>query len=497
MRKRALIFCDAGLKEGMGHMMRSLAVAQEAQRAKWDVTLAGHWDEAATSFIRRAQPTLPTRTIRVTELDHWSRSEEASASFQVLHLDSYRVTDDLRRAGIVISSMQDGRFGARPSDLAIDANLFGERSFERPEASLAQLAGASAAIVRDQVRAQRGAAGPRTGRPRILIVLGGTDPNRITARAAERFARIRTPLALTIVCRPDQRSAVKTALAQSAHEVTVCSFLDDLPAVARRHDAVVSAAGTSVWDFACMGIPMGLVCVTENQRAGYDAAVEAGLAYPLGSLAHEEDMEPFLEMLLTESTRAQVVDRLLATVDGLGAWRLVAAWDQLLDVRPSADEVKLTARTATRADAGLLFQWRNHPKTRAFSRSQDEVTWSQHVAWLDGVLGDAINRQLLVIEDGDQSVGTVRWDRRSEGWEVSITVAPIFRGRGYAVVVLAAGEAKLEAPRPTRLLATVQRDNIASRRLFAKAGYLPHEPTDAAGFAVYSRWRFPATANPT
>jgi RimJ/RimL family protein N-acetyltransferase len=131
-------------------------------------------------------------------------------------------------------------------------------------------------------------------------------------------------------------------------------------------------------------------------------------------------------------------------------------------------------RPATGADAELLLAWRNDPDTVAWSRSPDPVSRPDHVRWLDAVLADP--DRLLLIAEADGPVGTVRFDRDGDAWEVSITVAPVRRGQGLALPILATAEATLEAG--TSLLAWVHRDNKASLALFERAGYVC-EPSDA------------------
>ena len=89
-------------------------------------------------------------------------------------------------------------------------------------------------------------------------------------------------------------------------------------------------------------------------------------------------------------------------------------------------------------------------------------------------------------------MATCRWDRRSvTDWEISITVAPDARGRGVAGRALAAAQRALIAPDPVRMIAVVHEQNAASRRVFERAGYLPLDPPDEAGFLSLSRWRLP------
>ena len=108
-----------------------------------------------------------------------------------------------------------------------------------------------------------------------------------------------------------------------------------------------------------------------------------------------------------------------------------------------------------------------------------------HLRWLHATLRRE-DRRLLVGEQDGQPVGTVRWDLDTRGeWEVSITVAPERRGSGLAGALLRAGEDWLQEAHPGELaayLASVHVDNLASRRLFLGAGYLPDLPADDEGF---------------
>jgi RimJ/RimL family protein N-acetyltransferase len=92
---------------------------------------------------------------------------------------------------------------------------------------------------------------------------------------------------------------------------------------------------------------------------------------------------------------------------------------------------------------------------------------ADHTAWLSRVLADA-DRHLLVAEHGGRPVGTVRFDREGEAWEVSITVAPSARGRRLAVPMLLAAERRLG---PAVIRANVHSDHAASLALFRRAGY--------------------------
>jgi spore coat polysaccharide biosynthesis predicted glycosyltransferase SpsG/RimJ/RimL family protein N-acetyltransferase len=454
--------------------MRCLAVAEEAAARGWTVTIAGDLSEAAHQIAVDLVPSMVFASSVDVEAD-------------VLHVDTY---DDvaLPKRPWLVSNMQDASFGVREADLAIDANLGAETRFVAGRARHA-LVGISAVPIRSAVRRARRTKGSGNAQ-RVLVVMGGTDPFGLTPAVVEAMAAISAPLEVTVVVPGAQRAAVERAVSSSHHDVRLVPFLRDLPSVAARQDLVISASGTSVWDFACMGVPMALVCVTENQIPGYRAVLDEGLALGLGEPPHWQLAEHFGAVgaaLHSPEILAELRSRGQERVDGLGAWRIPAA--EVVD----AD---VTTRLATGTDARLLHEWRNDPTTRQASRSSDEVAWDEHVRWVDRVLGDPA-RQLYVAEQAGAPIGTVRWDHLGGGdWEVSITVAPQARGRGLAVPLLRAGEDALRVEGGARLIATVHVDNVPSRRLFERAGYLPLTPPDGSGFATSVKWR-PATAGAT
>jgi GNAT superfamily N-acetyltransferase len=204
-------------------------------------------------------------------------------------------------------------------------------------------------------------------------------------------------------------------------------------------------------------------------------------------------------------------------VDGLGAWRVVRTWEQVLANAgrpvPMTGATALTTRQATLQDAGLLWHWRNDPATRAASRFSAQVPWVDHLRWLATSLGRA-DRMLLMVEDADGPVGTARWDLVREAddepearrdWEVSIIVAPQRRGQSLARPLLLAAEAALSenmsghlrgnGPEVTQpgvagvwtYLAVVHTDNLTSMRLFETSGYVPDLPPDPQGFMRFRK----------
>jgi spore coat polysaccharide biosynthesis predicted glycosyltransferase SpsG len=500
-----LLLADGGGSMGVGHVIRSLALAEAAVAAGHDVVVAGHFEgslvqgqlaAARVEVVQLAVPFAGHDLRPVIDLVKDRRPD-------VLHVDSYEAPARPRElAEVLLSNVEDGTFGRRTADVVVDPTLGAELVARPDDGSTWLLLGSRYAPMRQRVIDARGVRGTGTAEHevarRVLVVMGGTDPVGLAPAAVRLLASTGLALEVTVIAVGENGKWARAAARGSALSLSVLAPVDDLAAMMSGQDLVVSAAGTSVWELCCIGVPMALVWAVDNQRDGYDRVVAAGAALGLGGPApgeaerhRDEHAVGLLRTALTDSRRRADLARTgRDVVDGLGAWRVVRTWEQALRVGPAAlpGSIPLTARPAGMDDARLLWQWRNDPTTRAGSRSSAEVTWDEHVGWLTASLARS-DRVLLVVEQALVPVGTVRWDLEGKGeWEVSVTVAPERRGQSLARPLLHAGEMALsKGTEVTAYLAVVHVDNAASVRLFESSSYVPDLPPDPRAFMRYRK----------
>ena len=506
---RVLLRCDGGPRIGVGHVVRSLALAQEALDRGHSVALLGQVDGPLLQSLTGGTDGL----VLLGAAHPGDRFGDEALAYDVVHVDHYDlgvdVLDDLsscaRRAGgrrALLSTMADGRFGARPADLLVDPTLGAEHDTP-PQPARWHLRGSRFTPVRRAVT-QAAAAAPgdpaeptgATPRPdrslSVLVVMGGTDPSGCAPLVVEALGRLDLLLHVTVVSAPGTAEALAgLAATWTRGRLEVTPPVADLPARMAQADVVVTAAGTSTWELCALRRPMALVAVVDNQRAGHDRVVAAGAAVGLGGTADLADVEATADRLRPLLIDTALRDRLAGAahriVDGRAAWRVVSAWEAARTASaPRVDGPVVTVRAATLDDATTLLEWRNDPVTRAVSRQHDVVARPDHVAWLKAGLTRA-DRHLLVGSIDGVDVGTVRWDLEAPGeWEVSITVAPRARGLGVAGALLRAAEQWLAGATDVGArLAVVHTKNEPSRRLFLTGGYVPDLPADEQGF---ERW---------
>ena len=137
---------------------------------------------------------------------------------------------------------------------------------------------------------------------------------------------------------------------------------------------------------------------------------------------------------------------------------------------------KLKFRHAATEDCSFIWEWRNHVLIRRFSTLPDFINFKEHKEWfileknyLFFLIGEINNKPVSVLHnkiDGDNI-------------HVSIYLRPSLIGRKTGIATLTLKyfyeEIKTKYPSAIKLIATIHRNNIASRKLFIKAGYANSE----------------------
>ena len=123
-------------------------------------------------------------------------------------------------------------------------------------------------------------------------------------------------------------------------------------------------------------------------------------------------------------------------------------------------------------DAALLWQWASDPETRRNAFNKAPIPYADHLVWLEKRL-ESDTTQIRIFNDGDLPVGQVRFDMWADHAEISISVAPGCRERGYGRAMLTeAARCFAEEIMPgVQLRARVLAHNIASLKLFESCGF--------------------------
>jgi len=465
---KVVIRSDGSSAIGLGHVMRSLALAQALRDGDDDVTLvtAGNLGAVFAQWEREGA------TVRSLDAEIGS-SEDASLTTGIaqqvgaawLVVDGYAFDHAYRSAlgqEPRLLLLDDHGAARLRATLIVNGNFFA-RAAMYPSVGASLLLGPRYAMLR---REFRDAVRPERDGP-IVLSLGGADPEQRTAPLLEALSA--RGLRGRVVIGPHQRAraGLRTLATSLGWEpVEAPSSMATLLASA---EMAIVGSGTTTLECAALGVPMVAVPIAANQAPVAAALEELGLA-AVGDGDNPEGVAEAAAALAADAPRrTAMADAGPHLVDGRGALRVAS----------SMREALLSLRPATRADARLLHDWRNDLVTRASSFTTAPVPWEDHVAWLDRALAPSSDTRLLVGELDGSPVGVVRLQRAGVSATISVTVAPEARSRGLAAPIIRAAMRAARDLDLERVEAYIRPENIASRRAFSAAGFI--DATHRAG----------------
>lgn len=134
----------------------------------------------------------------------------------------------------------------------------------------------------------------------------------------------------------------------------------------------------------------------------------------------------------------------------------------------------IVVNEATEDDSKIIFAWRNDEKTRAMSRTTNEIDWEEHSKWYEATLQNE-NCCVLMCSNAktNQQMAVVRFDVEDEVAQISINLSPFMRGKGLANTCLSEAITYFSAifKSVSCIEAEIKPINIASRKAFEGAGF--------------------------
>lgn len=329
-----LLRADSGERQGAGHVMRCLTLGEALLTQGHDVTLMGEFDDPKwllesidKSGIQRL----------ACDADSLEIDAIAAAGFDWVVVDSYRVPAKVisrLNERVPCLAIVDGDMRGIQAELYLDANL---RAVTNENAQLGDriLAGSEFTLVRDEVLKYRREenSGQLIDQPRVVGVMGGSDPQGVIVDVARSLAARPLNFQLDLVASPAWATQVESVVNGLAH-VRILEPTMELPAILGSADVIVSAAGTSAWDICTMAIPSVLVAVVDNQLGSLAQIRRAGVALTVdatiegtGSIS---DIAPLVASLVNDpALRAGMAKRCRERFDGNGKFRVVDRMEQV------------------------------------------------------------------------------------------------------------------------------------------------------------------------
>lgn len=300
-----LIFrCDATPATGLGHLSRSLALAEALRRLGGQAVFSGHWGDAAFTLLSASgfmfREALAS-TGGVEDAEELARLVAAVGADGAL-ADSYDLNSawvaHLAARGVAITLFDDF---ARLTDYSACAGVLnftiGASQLDYPGLSMTRRAlGPDCFPARENLRWVRDHGRGITPVPlrRVLITLGGGDRLGLTIPIYRALRHLHPGLQVRAILAdgPAQAAALKLNAADFPPPA------GDLAAHYAWADVCVTGGGLVKYECAYLGLPMAIFSQTPEQQAETNLFCAAGLGWDLAPQGRNETWEFRLEAFL-------------------------------------------------------------------------------------------------------------------------------------------------------------------------------------------------------
>lgn len=487
---------DADSSIGAGHVMRCLALAQEWQRQGGEAVFAGRIGAGSTGqrlesegFQVHSLPALHPDPQDLSSFLSWLQERRGRPGWLVV--DGYHFDGDyhqgLAAAGWPLLVIDDcGHLPLYHADILVNPNAYAKEIDYHAKDGAMLLLGCCYALLRQEFRKAemtpytQGVAGEAQGcrSQRILVTMGGADPDNVSGQVIDALlAMARRDLEIKVVVGPFNlhRPQLLERLGNAALSAELLTSVLDMVPLMQWADLAVSAAGSTCWELAALGVPMVVTVLADNQERLAASLVSHGAAVSLGwhHAWQTDQAAAMLDNLLARPQALQEMGRRgQDLVDGQGCKRLVQAMLAC----------QFSLRPATLDDCETVFRWANEPLTRQASFHAQSITWPEHSLWFAERLADPEHVFFIAIDSLGRPMGQVRFALEEDTAVLSVGLDHDFRGMGLGHRLIRQACQHLMADRPlTKIRAFIKPGNAPSVQAFAKAGFCPGGNVEVLG----------------
>ena len=342
-----LVRTDASAQMGAGHFMRCLALTQVWKENGGTVTFL--MATGTPALAKRLQQE-NTGGIYLSAQPGSMADADETASIALQHdadwiaLDGYQFSSayqrrlkDKTKYLLLFDDLADADLYY--ADLLLNQNAYATpKMYANRTHKCTLLLGAPNLLLRREFRSVRHR--ERSIAPNIrnlLVTLGGTDPANATSKVLQALAKLPAPtMSVKVLVGGDNpyRNELEDLATSSSHNVEFQVDSQQMATEMAWADLAISAAGSTSWELAYMGLPSLLITIAENQRGCADFLQQHGIAVSLGwhrDLQPSEITSALGELAGNYSKRAEMSSRGLDLIDGRGGDRIVQAMSRISD----------------------------------------------------------------------------------------------------------------------------------------------------------------------
>ncbi len=470
MKSKIFFRADGNAQIGLGHVIRSLALAAMLKE-KFDIVfLIRNPDKKVNSEIQQYTDqiiALP-ETDSYTDEANFIKEQGYVKPDDIIVLDGYQFTtlyqEILRNMGCKIVSIDDLHSTYFMSDLVVN-HAGGVRPENYHSGAYTQYAiGPKYVLLREAFFKEY----PSTKANTTFVCLGGADPDNRTLEVLKVLAEKKLTAKIDLVLGSQnlhrqrlEKYINESNLLVNIHENLGAAAMAEL--MANSKYGITSASGIA-YEYAAISGGLFVIQTVGNQKRIFDHLITNGLAEKFENVDKSVNLHT-------------LIDQQKKLFDGKSPERFVKLFEEL------KTEFVLKIRKANYQDLKQYFNWANDPDTRQASYNTDPISLDAHSEWYEKKLKDQ-GTFLYVLSDEKYDFGQIRFDIKQGEAIISYSLDKRFRGKGYGTLLLKLGIEQFctdhQGGEP--IVGFVKKDNVASNKSFQKFRFVMDEKALAGSY---------------
>lgn len=292
---------------------------------------------------------------------------------------------------------------------------------------------------------------------KCFICFGGADPANKTLEVLKKDLSVFFSVIHVVVGSAYQHINELKDFVQSHGNIIIHQSLPvkDMAGVMKECAFAICSPSTIVYEYMSAGGVVFLEQIADNQKDVINFMVKAGLAYhlsQLGSISHDE-MQSSLDLQST-------------IFDGGSGERIQKIFRQYFESR------NMNIRKAEEKDLLICFQWANDPVVRSQSYNTSSISLEGHTAWFNSKLKDPACYFYILEMDG-KPVAQIRFQLNGNEAVLGYLAGEQIRNKGLGTAILGKGIKKFtdELKQSIKITGFVKNSNIPSQRSFERLSF--------------------------
>jgi len=306
-----IIRCDGSVEVGMGHVVRCLALADELRRNRdCKITFAMRKSDLGIAKVRLSYPVIQSdEKDGIFNYKKWLSGCIQKTSADMLILDvrdglTYNEIRDLKETlGITITTIDDTEDKRQAADMAFYPPVPQLTEYDWSNFTGNLYSGWEYVIIRDCFF--KAYAWTERSCPKILIMMGGTDPYDLTGFAVDCLKSVTTNFSASIILGPGYsfNEYLENKLLDVQFENEIYRNPENIAQIMADSDLSIMSFGVTAYELAALGVPLIILSITEDHFESASIFEDAGIGVSMGTYKNisKSDLNKITTQLVSDN----------------------------------------------------------------------------------------------------------------------------------------------------------------------------------------------------